>query len=89
MLCHRALGDERAERREEALYTRFKADEAAQTITGSYRRRNPEANLERQPIHEHANRYSAPAAASARGAARAPARAFAPEARAGERGAGQ
>ncbi|PYS95894.1 MAG: hypothetical protein DMF50_06895 [Acidobacteria bacterium] len=89
MLCHRALGDERAERREEALYTRFKADEAAQAITGSYRRLNPEANLERQPIHEHANRYSAPAAASARGAARAPARAFAPEARAGERGAGQ
>jgi tetratricopeptide (TPR) repeat protein len=53
MLCYRALGDAGAEEREEALYTRFKADESAQAITGSYRRLNPEDNLERQPIHEH------------------------------------
>jgi Flp pilus assembly protein TadD len=57
MLCHRALGDEAAERREETLYTRFKADESAQSITGPYRRLNPEDNLERQPIHEHPNRF--------------------------------
>jgi tetratricopeptide (TPR) repeat protein len=57
MLCYRALGDDEAERREETLYTRFKADEAAQAITGPYRRLRAEDNLERQPIHEHANRY--------------------------------
>ncbi len=69
MLCHRALGDEAAERREETLYTRFKADEAAQSITGAYRRLNPEDNLERQPIHEHPNRFPPPArAAGARAA---------------------
>jgi hypothetical protein len=37
--------------------TRFdifgKADEAAQTITGPYRRAHPEDNNERQAIHEH------------------------------------
>jgi tetratricopeptide (TPR) repeat protein len=54
MLCYRALGDAGKEKREEALYTRFKADEAAQATTGDYRRLNPEDNLERQPIHEHA-----------------------------------
>ena len=53
MLCYRALGDAEKEKREEALYTRFKADEAAQARTGDYRRLNPEDNLERQPIHEH------------------------------------
>jgi Tetratricopeptide repeat/Cytochrome c554 and c-prime len=53
MLCYRALGEAGAEKREEALYTRFKADESAQTITGDYRRLNSEDNLERQPIHEH------------------------------------
>ena len=57
MLCYRALGDATAETREETLYTRFKADEAAQAITGSYRRLNPEDNLERQPIHEHTSRF--------------------------------
>jgi tetratricopeptide (TPR) repeat protein len=54
MLCYRALGDDQKEKREEALYTRFKADESAQATTGDYRRLNPEDNLERQPIHEHA-----------------------------------
>ena len=46
-----------------ALYSRFKADESAQSITGSYRLLNLEDNLERQPIHEHVNRYPAAAAA--------------------------
>src|SRR5262249_56035967 len=54
MLCYRAVGDMEKEKREEALYTRFKADEASQATTGDYRRLNPEDNLERQPIHEHA-----------------------------------
>jgi hypothetical protein len=57
MLTFRALGDGDNERVHETLYTRFKDDEAAQAITGPYRRRNPEDNLERQPIHEHENRY--------------------------------
>ncbi len=61
MLSYRALGRDREEKQEEILYTRFKADEAAQAITGPYRRLNAEQNLERQPIHEHANRYVPPA----------------------------
>ncbi len=69
MLCYRAIGQEQEERREETLYTRFKADEAAQAITGPYRRLNAEMNLERQPIHEHSNRYGVPAPASSRKAA--------------------
>ena len=71
MLCYRALGREKDEKREEALYTRFKADESAQAITGPYRRLNAEMNLERQPIHEHPNRYGAAAPASPRRAASA------------------
>ena len=54
MLCYRALGETELEKRQETLYTRFKADESAQARTGDYRRLNPEDNLERQPIHEHA-----------------------------------
>jgi hypothetical protein len=38
---------------EKNLYLRFKADESAQFITGPVRLRHPEANNERQPIHEH------------------------------------
>jgi len=67
MLCHRALGREEEEKRQEALYTRFKADESAQAITGPYRRLNAEQNLERQPIHEHPNRFAPPGAAAAGG----------------------
>ena len=69
MLCYRALGREKEETREEILYTRFKADEAAQAITGPYRRLNAEQNLERQPIHEHANRYAPPASRAGAGQA--------------------
>ncbi|MGH9797695.1 MAG: tetratricopeptide repeat protein, partial [Candidatus Polarisedimenticolia bacterium] len=62
MLCHRALGETELEKRAETLYVRFKADEDAQAITGDYRRLNPEDNLERQPIHEHAgDRFPGPA----------------------------
>ena len=68
MLCYRALGREKEEKREEVLYTRFKADESAQAITGPYRRLNPEQNLERQPIHEHANRFGSPAPRAGRAA---------------------
>ena len=39
--------------KERKLYMRFKADEAAQEITGPYRKLNPEDNNERQQIHEH------------------------------------
>ncbi len=60
MLCYRALGEAGAEAREETLYTRFKADESSQAITGPYRRLNAEDNLERQPIHEHESRFTPP-----------------------------
>jgi tetratricopeptide (TPR) repeat protein len=53
MLCHRGLGNMEEARREQNLYLRFKADEASQSLTGSYRRLNPEDNNERQAIHEH------------------------------------
>ena len=53
MLAHRGAGDVEAATRAQALYERFKADEAAQAITGPYRRASPEDNNERQAIHEH------------------------------------
>jgi hypothetical protein len=40
-------------RKHETLYRRFKANEAAQFITGPYRRLHPLDNNERQAIHEH------------------------------------
>ena len=56
MLAHRGAGDVEAAVRAQALYERFKADEAAQAITGPYRRASPEDNNERQAIHEHRHR---------------------------------
>jgi len=53
MLCWRGLGDEEMAARHQRLYERFKVDEAAQFITGPFRRLNPEDNNERQQIHEH------------------------------------
>ena len=53
MLCYNGLGDEKMAKEHEARYLRFKADEAAQTITGPYRLAHPEDNNERQNIHEH------------------------------------
>ena len=53
MLCYQGLGNSEMADRERKLYLRFKADESAQFITGPVRLRHPEANNERQPIHEH------------------------------------
>ncbi len=53
MLCYQGLGNREMAEKEEKYYLRFKADEASQTITGAFRKLNPEDNNERQPIHEH------------------------------------
>lgn len=53
MLCYHGLGDQKMAKEHETRYLRFKADEAAQTITGPYRLSHPEDNNERQSIHEH------------------------------------
>ncbi len=53
MLCYQGKGDSWLAAHEQSLYTRFKADEAAQAITGPYRLKSPEDNNERQSIHEH------------------------------------
>jgi tetratricopeptide (TPR) repeat protein len=53
MLCYNGLGDEQQAHEHQLRYLRFKADEAAQAITGPYRQLNPEDNNERQAIHEH------------------------------------
>ena len=53
MLCYTGLGQPDRASEFQKRYLRFKADEAAQTLTGPYRRNHPDDNLERQPIHEH------------------------------------
>ncbi len=53
MLCYNGVGDQAKAREHQVRYLRFKADEAAQTITGPYRQAHPEDNNERQAIHEH------------------------------------
>jgi Flp pilus assembly protein TadD len=53
MLCYNGLGDEKLALEHQKRYLRFKADEAAQAITGPYRNAHPEDNNERQAIHEH------------------------------------
>jgi len=53
MLCYRGLGDSEKAAREEKLFRRFKAEEAAQSITAIRRRISPEDNNERQQIHDH------------------------------------
>lgn len=53
MLCYQGLGKTELAEREQKLYQRYKADEAAQAITGDYRRTHPDDNRERQQIHEH------------------------------------
>src|SRR5262245_27224186 len=53
MLCYQGLGNSELAAREQTLYKRFKADEAAQFITGPYRQLHPADNNERQQIHEH------------------------------------
>jgi len=53
MLCFNGLGDETRANAHKERYLRFKADEASQAITGTYRQAHPEDNNERQLIHEH------------------------------------
>jgi len=53
MLCYTGLGQPALAKEHETRYLRFKADEAAQSITGNYRMLHPEDNNERQAIHEH------------------------------------
>jgi Flp pilus assembly protein TadD len=53
MLCYNGLGNEKLAKEHQERYLRFKADEAAQVITGPYRQEHPEDNNERQSIHEH------------------------------------
>ena len=53
MLCYRGLGDREKAAREEVLFRRFKAEEAAQSITAIRRRVSAEDNNERQQIHDH------------------------------------
>ena len=53
MLAYRGLGNAGLAEREAQLFTRFKAEEAAQAITGTRRLLSPEDNNERQQIHEH------------------------------------
>jgi tetratricopeptide (TPR) repeat protein len=53
MLAWQGAGDTERARTHQALYQRFKADEAAQAITGPYRQLHPHDNNERQPVHEH------------------------------------
>ena len=53
MLCYTGLGQGERAAEFQKRYLRFKADEAAQTLTGPYLRAHPDDNVERQPIHEH------------------------------------
>ena len=61
MLCYQGSGRTNEAETERKLYLRFKADEAAQALTGVYRRLHPEDNNERQAIHEHESIPLAPA----------------------------
>ena len=60
MLCYQGLGKADLAEKEQALYQRFKADEAAQEITGPWRQLHPHDNNERQSIHEHGVIVDAP-----------------------------
>jgi Tfp pilus assembly protein PilF len=57
MLSYQGLGDMDKAEAHRKLYLRFKADEAAQFITGDYRRLHAADNNERLSIHEHRNSY--------------------------------
>ncbi len=57
MRCYRALKNIPMAATSQKLYLRFKADESVDAITGIPRRTDPNANRERQPIHEHTNSY--------------------------------
>jgi tetratricopeptide (TPR) repeat protein len=85
MLCYQGLGDAAAAERERVLYTRFKADESSQAITGPYRQLHPDDNNERQQIHEHGAAPARPVPPRAGGAATGP-RAAQPTSRAATAG---
>jgi tetratricopeptide (TPR) repeat protein len=53
MLAYQGAGNNEMAKKHQALYERFKADEASQFITGPYRQLHPHDNNERQQIHEH------------------------------------
>ncbi|MGH9685161.1 MAG: tetratricopeptide repeat protein [Candidatus Acidiferrales bacterium] len=53
MLCSTGMGEPDRAAEFQKRYLRFKADEAAQTLTGPYLRSHPDDNRERQSIHEH------------------------------------
>jgi Flp pilus assembly protein TadD len=59
MLCATGMGQTERASEFEKRYLRFKADEAAQTLTGPYLREHPLDNIERQPIHEHVSDFQA------------------------------
>jgi tetratricopeptide (TPR) repeat protein len=61
MLCWQGLKKPEMAQYHRARYERFKADEAAQAITGPYRQLHPHDNNERQQIHEHRTAQPAPA----------------------------
>ncbi|HZU25653.1 MAG TPA: tetratricopeptide repeat protein [Bryobacteraceae bacterium] len=65
MLCYRGLGRPEQAEHEQALFMRFKANEAAQAITARRRMLSPEDNNERQPIHDHDNAWRVTAGAAA------------------------
>ena len=60
MLCYTGMNQPERAADFQKRYLRFKADEASQTLTGPYRRNNPDDNLERQQIHEHVSAIAAP-----------------------------
>jgi tetratricopeptide (TPR) repeat protein len=60
MLAYQGAGNTEMAKKHQALYERFKADEAAQFITGPYRQLHPHDNNERQSIHEHRTAEPAP-----------------------------
>jgi Flp pilus assembly protein TadD len=64
MLCYTGLGDDQRASEYQVRYLRFKADEAAQALTGAYRQAHPEDNNERQAIHEHVSVALPPASAA-------------------------
>jgi tetratricopeptide (TPR) repeat protein len=70
MLSYQGAGEPDMAKKHEALYRRFKADEAAQEITGPYRRLHPHDNNERQAVHEHVSPFGPPAAGTRYAAAR-------------------
>lgn len=53
MLTYRALGNLERSKAHEVRYLRFKDDETTQALARRYRQKDPHANNEAQPIHEH------------------------------------